>query len=185
MLMDDEGINILNKRFIDEIKKKNIKIDVNGKTIVLSVVPIHEIKPYCNNVRIHSVKQLTGLANSIEAFGFKSVIVIDRNKTIIAGHARYEAAAALGMKELLCIVADDLNQKEADALRIVDNKIAEQGGTDILALNIELERLADFDFTPYNIEFKPVKIPEPEEKKPEDEPECITCPRCNHEFVRG
>ena len=61
----------------------------------------------------------------IDKFGFTTPLLIDNNKTIIAGHGRKLAAEKLGMKELPCIVIDDLSENEITALRIADNRISE------------------------------------------------------------
>lgn len=151
----------------------------------IRLVPVHQIKPYDNNVRIHSVKQLQALCKSINRFGFRQPIVIDKNNVIVAGHARYEAAATLGYENVPCEIVDDLSEDEINAYRILDNKIAEMGATDVQALEIEISKIPDFDFKPFNISFKPIKLPElkPEKIEEEKAPKIITCPRCKHEFT--
>lgn len=116
-------------------------------------IPLHEIKPYENNIKKHPIKQLEAICSSIQKFGFRQPIVIDRNNVIIAGHARYEAAAAMGMVEVPCEYADDLSEQDVNAYRILDNEIAKQGTTDFALLQIELMKLPDFDFKPFNIDF--------------------------------
>jgi DNA modification methylase len=116
------------------------------------MVPLHLIRPYENNVKQHPVKQLESVANSIKDFGFRQNIVLDKNNVIVAGHARYEAAAALGIQELPCEIADDLTEEQINAYRILDNEIAMQGYTDALKLNIEMAKLPDFDFKPFNLD---------------------------------
>jgi DNA modification methylase len=134
-----------------------MEVTINGKVMRLNVIPLHEIKPYENNVKQHPVRQLEGLTQSINRFGFKQPIVIDKNNVIVAGHARYEAAAAIGYEELLCVLADDLSEEEINAYRILDNEIAANGSTDFDALQIELAKLPDFDFTPFNVEFPSIE----------------------------
>lgn len=119
-------------------------------------VPLHEIKPYENNAKQHPVKQLEAIVNSIKEFGFRQPIVVDRNNVIIAGHARYEAAAAMGMNEVPCEYADDLTPQQVNAYRILDNEIANLGYVDVQLRARELEALPDFDFTPFNVEFKTI-----------------------------
>jgi len=124
-------------------------------------VPLHEIKPYEKNVKKHPVKQLEAIVISIKKFGFRQPIVIDRNNVIIAGHARYEAAAAMGMTEVPCEYADNLSEEDVKAYRILDNEIAKQGSTDVEMLMQELASMPDFDFSPFNVEFPEIeKIPD-------------------------
>jgi len=124
-------------------------------------VPVHEIKPYEKNVKKHPVKQLEAIVSSIKKFGFRQPIVIDRNNVIIAGHARYEAAAAMGLTEVPCEYADSLSEEDVKAYRILDNEIAKQGSTDVEMLMQELASMPDFDFSPFNVEFPEIeKIPD-------------------------
>lgn len=121
------------------------------------MVPLHLIKPYENNVKNHPVQQLAALTQSIQQFGFRQPIVIDKNHVIVAGHARYEAAAALGMENVPCELADDLSEEQINAYRILDNEIAKQGTTNIEALHIELTKLPDFDFKPFNLDIPKIE----------------------------
>ena len=161
-----------------------MEIEVNGKVIKLEVIPIHEIIPYDNNVKIHPVKQLEGLANSLQDFGQKSLPVVDKNNVLIAGHARYEAACAIGWGKLLCIVADDLNDEEVIEYRLVDNEIAALGGTDVKAREREKLKIPHIELGKYGIEMQKIKMPEPKIDKTTEDYKFITCPRCEHEFIQ-
>ena len=108
---------------------------------------IKDLKPYENNPR-NNEEAVKYVANSIKEFGFKVPLVIDKDGTIIAGHTRYEACKLLGMKEIPCIIADDLTEEQIKAFRIADNKIAEKSGWDTDKLKIELEDI-DFDMTDF------------------------------------
>lgn len=70
-------------------------------------IAIDNIKPYSKNPRIND-NAVDYVAKSIKEFGFKVPIVIDKNNVIVAGHTRYKASKQLGLKEVPCIVADDL-----------------------------------------------------------------------------
>ena len=58
---------------------------------------IEELIDYENNPR-HNEAAIGKVAASIEAFGFKVPIVIDKDNVIIAGHTRRKAAERLGLK---------------------------------------------------------------------------------------
>lgn len=107
----------------------------NNLEIVMKKVD--ELKPYEKNPRINdgAVKYV---ANSIKEFGFKTPIVIDKNNVIINGHTRLKASQYLGLKEVPCIVANDLTDKQVKALRIADNKTADIAEWDIDLLGEEL-----------------------------------------------
>lgn len=57
----------------------------------------NELRPQPRNARTHTKRQIRQIAGSIEAFGFTNPILIDDDKTILAGHGRIEAAKNLGM----------------------------------------------------------------------------------------
>lgn len=109
---------------------------------------ISEIVPYDKNPRIND-NAVDAVAHSIQDFGFKLPILLDKNNVIIAGHTRLKAAKKLGMKQVPCIYADDLSQKQAQALRIADNKTAELADWDAELLDSELAEITDFDMSNY------------------------------------
>lgn len=107
---------------------------------------LEDIHPYENNPRFNK-DAVSKVAASIKKFGFKNPILVDKNNVIIAGHTRLEAAKKLGLEEAPCIVAADLTEKQAKALRLADNKVAEFSTWDYLKLDEELKGLGDaFDF---------------------------------------
>ena len=69
--------------------------------------PLDGIRPYEDNPR-NNDDAVDKVAESIQKFGFKVPIVIDREGVIVAGHTRYKAAQKLGLEKIPCIVADDL-----------------------------------------------------------------------------
>ena len=109
-------------------------------------VPIEQLKPYENNARTHSDKQVEKIARSIEEFGFINPVLIDSNYGIIAGHGRVEGAKALGMEEVPCLFIEDLTDEQKRAYIIADNKLALDAGWDKELLLFELEELKDLDF---------------------------------------
>lgn len=103
---------------------------------------VEELKPYANNPRFND-DAVEYVANSIKEFGFKVPIVIDKNNEIVAGHTRYKASLALGLDEVPCIVADDLNEEQIKAFRLADNKVSEKASWDYELLDEELAALFD------------------------------------------
>src|SRR5699024_9563372 len=85
---------------------------------------IEEILLYENNPR-NNDEAVDAVAESIQEFGFKIPIVISGDNVIVAGHTRIKAAKKLGMEEVPCIIADDLNDEQIRAFRLADNKSAE------------------------------------------------------------
>ena len=112
---------------------------------------ITDIHPYENNPRNNEVA-VDKVAKSIEQFGFKVPIVIDKNGTIVTGHTRYLASQKLGLKTVPCILADDLDEEQIKAFRLVDNKVSEYATWDVAMLQKELNDLEDFDLSEYDFE---------------------------------
>ncbi len=100
------------------------------------------IRPYPKNARVHSKKQIDLIAKSIQEFGFRQPIVLDKNNEVIIGHARLEAAKQLGLKEVPTIDASDLTPQKVKALRLADNKLAELAQWD---MDLAIEELKGLD----------------------------------------
>lgn len=113
---------------------------------------LSEIKPYEKNPRKND-DAVKYVAKSIEEFGFKVPIVIDRSGVIVAGHTRYKAASSLGMKEVPCIIADDLTDEQIKAFRLADNKVGEIAEWDDSLLGDELDGIFDLDMGDFGFVF--------------------------------
>lgn len=115
-------------------------------------IAVKDIRPYENNAR-NNKKAIDKVKKSIEEFGFKVPIVLDKNYIIVCGHTRYEAAIKLGMDKVPCIVASDLDDKKIKAYRLADNKVSEFSTWDVDMLMEELEDIRDFDMSDFGFEF--------------------------------
>lgn len=121
---------------------------------------VNEIHPYEKNPR-NNAGAVDAVAASIKEFGFKVPIIIDKDNIIVAGHTRYKAAKKLGLKEVPCIKADDLNEEQIKAFRLADNKVSELAEWDFELLNEELEGIT-MDMEQFGFE-----MPEEEEQEVE------------------
>jgi DNA modification methylase len=104
--------------------------------------------PYVNNPRKND-KAVDVVAGSIQEFGFKNPIIVDRDNVIVAGHTRLLAARKLELEEVPVIRAEDLTEQQIKAFRLADNKTAEFAEWDMELLALELEGLDDI-FTGFN-----------------------------------
>jgi hypothetical protein len=109
---------------------------------------LDEIKPYENNPR-HNDNAVDAVANSIREFGFKVPIVVDSEGVIVAGHTRYKAAQKLGLQNVPCLVADDLNDEQINAFRLADNKVGELATWDLDTLKVELDNIGEIDMSEF------------------------------------
>lgn len=111
------------------------------------MTPITAIRPYDRNPRIIPQAAVDAVARSIQAFGFRSPIIVDRDGVILAGHTRYKAAQQLGLAEVPVVWQTDITDIQARGYRIADNKVAELSAWDRDALDLEVRELADLGDT--------------------------------------
>ncbi len=111
-------------------------------------MPVEDVKPYEQNAKKHSDRQIEELAKVIEEFGMDQPIVVDANNIIIKGHGRWLAHKHLGRKFIPTIVRSDLSPLQVRAARLSDNRVTST------EYDIELEQAEmadlvaeDFDLT--------------------------------------
>jgi DNA modification methylase len=128
----------------------------------IRLLPLGSLKPTRKNARTHAKKQIKQVANSIRQFGWTYPILVDENLQIICGHARWEAAKQLGLKDVPVLVMRGLSDAEKRALAIADNKIPANAGWDRKLLAEELGELAsllpDCNLTLEITGFEPAEI---------------------------
>lgn len=99
----------------------------------LKYLNVDDIVPYENNPR-NNDEAVDYVAKSIEEFGFKVPIVVDKNNIVVAGHTRLKASKNLGLEKVPVIIADDLSDEKIKAFRLADNKVSEFATWDDKAL---------------------------------------------------
>src|SRR5687767_14640441 len=117
------------------------------KALAVTYVPPRSLKPYAGNARIHSKHQIRQIADSIRQSGVTNPILVDGQRTVIAGHGRLKAAETLGLETVPIIRLAHLSEAERRAYILADNKLAEKAGWDPEILRIELQFLANADLS--------------------------------------
>ena len=112
----------------------------------LERVPLRALKPHPRNAPTHSKRQIEQIARSIKRFGFNNPVLIGDDFTIIAGHARVEAAKVLGLAEAPVVRVSHLSDAEVRAYLLADNKLAEHAGWDQELLPEEFQYLLNEGF---------------------------------------
>jgi DNA modification methylase len=107
--------------------------------------PAADLRPHAGNARVHSAAQLEQIKASMLAFGFTNPLLVDEHDVLIAGHGRLEAALALDIPEVPAIVLRHLTPAQKDALRLADNRIAENATWDQALLRDALAGLQQTD----------------------------------------
>ncbi len=108
-------------------KKKSVIVFAKTKEVRFG-----DLKPNPDNPRINE-DGIPKVKESIKKYGMNQDIAVDKDNNIIAGHTRYEALKALGVKDDDMIpvkVLDHLNEKQSVEYGLVDNKSAEYSGWD-------------------------------------------------------
>lgn len=140
---------------------------------------ISDLKPYANNPRTHSKKQIRQIADSITTFGWTNPVLIDGDGGVIAGHGRLEAAKLLGVPEVPVLKLDHMSEAAKRAYIVADNKLAENAGWDDELLAIELQGLLEMDIG-FSIELTGFEMGEIDVLLADDkpsEPEIVPLPK--------
>ena len=122
----------------------------------IRMIKVEDLKPYENNPRFND-DAVEYVANSIKEFGFKVPIVVDKDNVIVAGHTRYKASLELDLKEVPCIVADDLNDEQIKAFRLADNKVSEKSQWNFDLLTDELNEIIDIDMSNFDFDISMIE----------------------------
>jgi len=104
------------------------------------------LKPWPNNPRTHSEKQLVKLKASIHRFGFTAPVLVDEFNVILSGHGRVQAAKELGLSTIPTRLISGLSETKKRAYVIADNKLSQLSGWDNNLLKSEMEILINEDF---------------------------------------
>src|SRR5215211_1901793 len=114
--------------------------------MAIEPMAVTRLRPYAQNARTHSKKQIRQIAASINEFGFTNPVLISDADEIIAGHGRVEAAKLLGWQTVPTLRLSHLSAAQRRAYVLADNKLALNAGWDREVLAIELQGLIDLQF---------------------------------------
>lgn len=144
----------------------------------ITYIPLEELIPYANNAKEHDAAQVKNLALSLDRYGWKQPVVVDRNNVIVAGHGRVLAAKKSKRwrdKPVPCIIADDLTDEQIAEFRLVDNKSAEsEWDMEKLAEELFALDLSAFDFDWGLPETAMAEVTEDEAPEVDEESEPVT-----------
>ena len=142
----------------------------------VSIDSIDTVTPFGNNPRQITPDAIAKVAKSIELYGFRSPIVVDEDRIILAGHTRLLAAQKLGLSEVPVHVASGLSKSKKRAYRLADNRSAEESRWDFPMLTEELGELMEDGFDLADTLFDPSELanlfpdePIEETEEPEDQ----------------
>lgn len=145
---------------------------------------VSELKNNPNNPRKND-NAVDTVAKSIEKYGFRNPLIIDDAGIVWCGNTRLKAAKKLKLKEVPCIVVNDLTEQQMTELALLDNKTNEiaEWDTDVLSDILKSVDLIEFDldWNLPNDEIDWASVDDLDEKK-YDEPQhrMLECPFCHH-----
>jgi DNA modification methylase len=102
--------------------------------------------PYARNCRKIPQRAIDKVASSIQEFGWRQSIVVDKSGVIICGHTRLLAAQKLRCQVVPVHVAENLTPAQVKAYRLMDNRSHDETSFDLDLLGPELEELRGLDF---------------------------------------
>lgn len=99
-----------------------------ARELVITTVPIDQLKPDPKNARTHDETNLAAIAGSLGAFGQVEPLLVQKGTgRIIGGHGRLETMKRMGETHAQ-VVELDITDEKADALNIALNRTAELAG---------------------------------------------------------
>jgi ParB-like chromosome segregation protein Spo0J len=110
-------------------------------TYTVKTLPLADLHPDPDNVRIHNRRNIDTIKHSLEQFGqYRKMIIRKSDKLIVIGNGMYQAMKELGWTEAECRIAD-LTEEQTRMMSILDNRA---GDTSVFK-NSLAEMLKDFD----------------------------------------
>jgi len=108
--------------------------------------PLARLIPYARNARTHTPEQIKQIAASMREWGWTIPVLADEAGTIIAGHARVQAAELNAYTEAPVMIARGWSEAKKRAYVLADNKLALNAGWNEDLLGVELLELRDQGF---------------------------------------
>lgn len=154
----------------------------------IEYVPLHEIKTYPNNAKIHTAEQIEQIKKSISEFGMNDPIAVWKDNEVIEGHGRLIALTELGYTEVPVIRLDNLTDEQRKAYMLVHNKLTMNTGFNFDILESELDSIENYNMQEFGFDIDTVYddfgelFTESEPKVKEEERHAIVCPRCGEKY---
>lgn len=104
-------------------------------------MPLSTLKRPERNVRMHTEKQLKEFERSVTMFGQIRPIVVDDERTILAGNGLYETLLRMGWTEADVLQMQGLSDSQKKKLMLADNKIYGLGVDDLDSFDAILNEL--------------------------------------------
>lgn len=135
------------------MQELKFKIDSQREVVIMD---IEKLIDNPNNVKVHTQEQIELIKRSIDKLGFNSIVVIDEENMILAGHGRVLALKETGEKTVPCLKISNLSEEEKLQIMMMDNTSVLMTGIDEEMAKLVIERLelaeADLELTGLSLE---------------------------------
>lgn len=135
------------------MQELKFKIDSQREVVIMD---IEKLVDNPNNVKIHTQEQIELIKKSIDKLGFNSIVVIDEENMILAGHGRVLALKETGEKTVPCLKISNQSEEEKLQIMMMDNTSVLMTGIDEEMAKLVIERLelaeADLELTGLSLE---------------------------------
>lgn len=135
------------------MQELKFKIDSQREVVIMD---IEKLIDNPNNVKIHTQEQIELIKKSIDKLGFNSIVVIDEENMILAGHGRVLALKETGEKTVPCLKISNLTEEEKLQIMMMDNTSVLMTGIDEEMAKLVIEKLelaeADLELTGLSLE---------------------------------
>jgi DNA modification methylase len=113
--------------------------------LVLVDLPVEQLVVKGRPIRRRDESHIQAVARSIACLGFCQPVLIDKDKNVIDGVIRVEAAKRSGLSTIPCIRVDHLNDVELRLVRLALNRLQERGEWDLEELKLEMQEIIKLD----------------------------------------
>lgn len=135
------------------MQELKFKIDSQREVVIID---IEKLIDNPNNIKIHTQEQIELIKKSIDKLGFNSIVVIDEENMILAGHGRVLALKETGEKTVPCLKISNLSEEEKLQIMMMDNTSVLMTGIDEEMAKLVIEKLelaeADLELTGLSLE---------------------------------
>jgi hypothetical protein len=125
-----------------------------GEEIKLKTIKIKDLRENPKNPKLHPSSNINQIVKSMDAHGYKNMIQVTSDNLIMAGHGRKKALLKkYKPSDEVVVIEHPVDDEEATAYMMADNKIGEYGEYDKIKLSSvlnEIEINYDLDDIGYN-----------------------------------
>lgn len=130
--------NSTNAISLDEAPRVPVGPGLEGR---YGLTPLIALVENPNRVQIHTSRQVDKLSRAIEVAGQLAPAIIDERYVILAGHARFAAAKALGLASMPVVQIFNLSEVQKRSFLLSDNRIGLDARLDRKALAGQIPEL--------------------------------------------